>query len=108
MLKNAYSLAKIGADTAEHERIFAKNLPKINNYPTGTLPGTASVAVKTVPSGGTRQNCKAGGLDFLLALLHALLVAQSSVNAGGLELFVVPKQLSWRNSSSSPNTKNLR
>ena len=50
----------------------------------------------------TRQNCKAGGLDFLLALLHALLVAQSSVNAGWLELFVVPKQLSWRNRSSSP------
>ena len=31
MLQNAYSLAKIGADTAENER----NLPKIGNYPTG-------------------------------------------------------------------------
>ena len=51
MLKNAYLLAKIGADTAEHERIFAQNLPKISNYPTGTAPGTASVAVKTVPLG---------------------------------------------------------
>ena len=29
MLKNAYSLAKIGADTAENERNFAEILPKI-------------------------------------------------------------------------------
>ena len=29
MLKNAYLLAKIGADAAENERNFAKNLPKI-------------------------------------------------------------------------------
>ena len=27
-------LAKIGADTAENERNFAENLPKIGNYPT--------------------------------------------------------------------------
>ena len=38
MLKNAYLLAKIGADTAENERNFAENLPKIGNYPTGPLP----------------------------------------------------------------------
>ena len=35
MLKNAYLLAKIGADTAENERHFAENLPKIGNYFTG-------------------------------------------------------------------------
>ena len=35
MLQNAYFLAKIGADTAENERHFAENLPKIGNYPTG-------------------------------------------------------------------------
>ena len=35
MLQNAYSLAKIGADTAENERTFAENLPQIGNYPTG-------------------------------------------------------------------------
>ena len=35
MLQNAYLLAKIGADTAEHERNFAEILPKIGNYPTG-------------------------------------------------------------------------
>ena len=29
MLKNAYFLAKIGADTAENERNFANNLPNI-------------------------------------------------------------------------------
>ena len=33
MLQNAYSLAKIGADTAENERSFAEILPKIGNYP---------------------------------------------------------------------------
>ena len=31
MLQNAYLLAKIGADTAENERSFAENLPKIGN-----------------------------------------------------------------------------
>ena len=40
MLKNAYLLAKIGADTAENERSFAENLPNIGNYPTGPHPGT--------------------------------------------------------------------
>ena len=35
MLQNAYLLAKIGADTAENERNFAENLPRIGNYPTG-------------------------------------------------------------------------
>ena len=38
MLQNAYLLAKIGADTAENERNFAENLPKIGNYPTGPAP----------------------------------------------------------------------
>ena len=31
MLKNAYSLAKIGADTAENERNFAEILPKFGS-----------------------------------------------------------------------------
>ena len=35
MLQNAYFLAKIGADTAENEQHFAKNLRKTDNYPTG-------------------------------------------------------------------------
>ena len=34
MLQNANFIAKIGADTAENERNFAENLPKIGNYPT--------------------------------------------------------------------------
>ena len=42
MLQNAYFLAKIGADTAENERNFAENLPKICNYPTGPLPLSAA------------------------------------------------------------------
>ena len=36
MLQNAYFLAKIGADTAENEQHFAKNLRKTDNYPTAT------------------------------------------------------------------------
>ena len=38
MLQNAYLVAKIGADTAENERHFTNDLPKIGNYPTGPLP----------------------------------------------------------------------
>ena len=37
MLKNAYLLAKIGADTAENDRFFAENLPKIGNDPPGPV-----------------------------------------------------------------------
>ena len=36
MLKNAYLLAKIGADTAENERHFAENLPKIGSSAAST------------------------------------------------------------------------
>ena len=32
MLQNAHLLAKIGADTAENERNFAENVPKIGKY----------------------------------------------------------------------------
>ena len=45
MLQNAYFLAKIGADTAENERSFAENLPKIGNYPTGRAPRVVTVPV---------------------------------------------------------------
>ena len=37
MLKNAYLLAKIGADTAENEQHFDEMLPKIGNYPTDSV-----------------------------------------------------------------------
>ena len=43
MLKNAYLLAKIGADKAEHERNFAEKLPTIGNYPTGPDQRAASL-----------------------------------------------------------------
>ena len=46
MLQNAYLLSKIGADTAENERNFAENLPKIGNYPTGPLAKLESYAAE--------------------------------------------------------------
>ena len=42
MLKNAYLLAKIGADTAENELTFAENLPNIGNCPTGHMARPAA------------------------------------------------------------------
>ena len=42
MLQNAHLLAKIGADTAESEQLFAELLPKTGNYPTGP-PGRLAV-----------------------------------------------------------------
>ena len=52
MLQNAYLLAKIGADTAENERNFAENLPKIGNYPTVRLPGGGPVRERAVGGPG--------------------------------------------------------
>ena len=46
MLQNAYLLAKIGADTAENEQHFAKNLRKTENYPTGPERPPASPALE--------------------------------------------------------------
>ena len=48
MLKNAYLLAKIGADTAENERNFAENLPKIGNRP-GPLQVVVAVEAVEAP-----------------------------------------------------------
>ena len=48
MLKNAYLLAKIGADTAKNERHLAKNLPK--NW---QLPHPS--ALKLLPEGGAMR-----------------------------------------------------
>ena len=52
MLQNAYSLAKIGADTAENERNFAEFLPKIGNYPTGSKLLEHVHAQREVPDPG--------------------------------------------------------
>ena len=49
MLQNAYSLAKIGADTAENEQHFAEILPKIGNYPTGRTGRRSSSRVAGAP-----------------------------------------------------------
>ena len=62
MLQNAYFVAKIGADTAENERNFAKILPKIGNYPTRPGPRPAL--------GAARRAGAAGGAG---PLRHALL-----------------------------------
>ena len=56
MLKNAYLLAKIGADTAENEQHFAEMLPKIGNYPTDSvLPMHAGVVTRGGPSDAERR-----------------------------------------------------
>ena len=71
MLKNAYLLAKIGADTVENEQHVAKILPKTGNYPTGppneagarrTHPGSARAwspqsARGRPPRAGRRSGC---------------------------------------------------
>ena len=59
MLKNAYLLAKIGADTAENERNFAENLPKIGNYPTGPHVSAATRAARTSRAASTPRSSAA-------------------------------------------------
>ena len=50
MLQNAYSLAKIGADTAENERNFAANLPKIwDGRPPERATEVPAAGVEEVP-----------------------------------------------------------
>ena len=61
MLQNAYFLAKIGADTAENERHFAKILPKTGNYPTGperpeAAAQTSTARFSTDHRGGLRDS----------------------------------------------------
>ena len=58
MLQNADLVAKIGADTAENERHFAENLPKIGNYPTvmSSAGGTARPAGAERRAGLARKN----------------------------------------------------
>ena len=59
MLHNAYLLAKIGADISENERKFGEILPKIGNYPTGSLPATQeSPGPKTTRSGVTKLSVR--------------------------------------------------
>ena len=54
ILKNAYLHAKIGADTAENERMFAENLPKNWQLPCGSTTvysRDAAGVMETVGSG---------------------------------------------------------
>ena len=55
MLKNAYLLAKIRADTAENEQHFAEMLPKTGNYPLeASRPEAAAARTATRPRRGPR------------------------------------------------------
>ena len=49
MLQNAYLIAKIGTDTAENERKFAKNLQLPYGSTTRPLPGFPSWAAGSTP-----------------------------------------------------------
>ena len=55
MLQNAYFLAKIGADTAENERHFAENLPKLGNYPNWQLGALLANRRREAHLGGGRK-----------------------------------------------------
>ena len=72
MLKNAYLLAKIGADTAENEQHFAKNLRKTDNYPTGPDP----VAHDSVDAGLEVPRANAGRTH------REIVAVQKRVNLG--------------------------
>ena len=56
MLQNAYFLAKFGADTAENEQHFAKNLPKTGNDPTGPEARAGPLAAPAPAPGGRRMH----------------------------------------------------
>ena len=59
MLQNAYFLAKIGVDTAENERNFAENLPKL---PT-TLRLAAASSARSRAAAGPGSARRAAALD---------------------------------------------
>ena len=60
MLKNAYFLAKIGADTAENERNFAEILPIGRRRPTGLLPSVGVWRGRLTPAEGGGASLPAG------------------------------------------------
>ena len=56
MLQNAYLLAKIGADTAENERNFAKNWPPAGRRPARGPPADArALRAALLPPGRLRR-----------------------------------------------------
>ena len=92
MLKNAYLLAKIGADTAENERISAENLPKIGNYPTGprlrsrTAENPARSRPRRPPAGGRRTRARSvpaylRGLTWSPVSTRAYMILQEDAGA---------------------------
>ena len=82
MLKNAYFLAKIGADKAENEQQFAEMLPKIGNYPTGPVDEVATGADSTAePASATTQ------VEDQWSAQRALLLSNSLTGAVGKCMF---------------------
>ena len=84
MLQNAYFLAKIGADTAENERNFAENLPKIGNYPTANqrAPGGVLAAARrggSAPAGPVLRP-RPPGRKFLALKVRTVIVLQTCRN----------------------------
>ena len=93
MLKNAYLLAKIGADTAENERLFYKTFAKKScNYrttlprPTGSPEVVAESGCASGP-GGEPRSFRPGGLgdDRVLAPGDAAQEALEGVEPRPLE-----------------------
>ena len=66
MLQNAYLLAKIGADTAENERSFAENLPKIGNSQSRQVVEPHLAVQKVALASGRPQNAEADNCAAML------------------------------------------
>ena len=75
MLQNAYFLAKIGADTAEHEQHFAEILPKTGNYPTGPLMSVSQARARHSMGAGASMLHVDGGHG-ICAGSHLWLITQ--------------------------------
>ena len=61
MLKNAYLIAKIGADTAENEQHFAEILPKRRSSRRSGRSGAAGGHAPAGGAGAARGGAGAGG-----------------------------------------------
>ena len=94
MLKNAYFLAKIGADTVENERNFAKSLPQKNwhlPYPSARTRRTGASGERGARPGelqrvarGLRVRGPAGRVRGRRGLRRGLRVPRAGVPTTGL------------------------
>ena len=93
MLQNAYLLAKIGADTAENEQHFAKNLRKTDNYPTGpplAIGGLAHLPVSGWARKNASRRCK-GPMQCVCNVFHVTLTS----NVTKLSQCIKLAQIKW-------------